>query len=759
MIFQLKLDGTMTNIASEPLYQGGNNINTLYCIAPYKSPVALIATFTLPDNTTSAPYPMEYKGTLADAFPSGTLNNLPSGYTENWSVYSLVLQYGVTEQAGTLKCSIIATTDYTVTSTSVTYNTRVNSYNLQMTVQESSLLIPPSTWEEDQWETLISLYSQYITALQSRATALENKVGSDTLQTTASTLTGAVNELHSETTSLDTRLDTAESDIDDLEEKVGTATLAIGSDLSVAVNVLNTNVTNIGTSVATVTATANANKEHIGTLANLNTPTKTDLVTAVNETYNIAINAEHAVTYDNIQLMVASLNGLASTALKAGDIIWIRTRGGVPDLWVSSRESTSVQYTYTTDEAFIAELESGTVQVGYFKVDVLESGIVGENGIAWSDVSVATSAWVSDTSVDNFFYRAFIPLVTDDGLVTASKLPTVTFSALDASTGNFAPIAQTTAGGIYIWAKQIPSATITIKSILITASKSKMDFQLGNFDMVIRTQSEFNDLVTMLNAGTLPSNINSIAFIGSGKRFDSYYALHYDEFYDFTHSGQGLKFPTTVRNIKGFGNPVIKNTAFKTTATLDAEIYWLQKDTGVSTNMFAGYTSSLEGITFCVEPSTTDTLADCGILFGAQHIKNVLAMFNVSSVTYAGGDVYGLKQCEYINECMAIVFGKNSVSNKTLYGFTDCVRINMSTAGVQDNATLSGTSAIGFEGCTMISNCTSEAISDNGTCYGYDTIDYATNCQTDNPSEHALTSKWTGTNTHISADTCDGYSA
>ena len=83
-----------------------------------------------------------------------------------------------------------------------------------------------------------------------RIDALETLCGSETLVTTAQTLTGAVNELAGELdaiSTLDTRLTSAEGDITALQTKVGSATLTTtAQDLSGAVNELDAELSTLG---------------------------------------------------------------------------------------------------------------------------------------------------------------------------------------------------------------------------------------------------------------------------------------------------------------------------------------------------------------------------------------------------------------------------------------------------------------------------------------------------------------------------------
>ena len=77
--------------------------------------------------------------------------------------------------------------------------------------------------------------------------------------------------------------------------------------------------------------------------------------------------------------------------------------------------------------------------------------------------SVATSAWTSNTTYDGYPYRA---AVACSG-VTADMFAEVVLSPTYATSGNFAPVCDTYAGGVYIYAKAVPDAMITIPTIIV----------------------------------------------------------------------------------------------------------------------------------------------------------------------------------------------------------------------------------------------------------------------------------------------------
>ena len=82
--------------------------------------------------------------------------------------------------------------------------------------------------------------------------------------------------------------------------------------------------------------------------------------------------------------------------------------------------------------------------------------------LTFTNKSVAASAFVSNSTYSDFPYRAAVALTG----VTAAMVPEVFFGLTDAMSGNFAPVAESYAGGVYIYAAAKPSATITIPTIL-----------------------------------------------------------------------------------------------------------------------------------------------------------------------------------------------------------------------------------------------------------------------------------------------------
>ena len=79
----------------------------------------------------------------------------------------------------------------------------------------------------------------------------------------------------------------------------------------------------------------------------------------------------------------------------------------------------------------------------------------------FSGVSVAASAWVSESTYAAYPYAASIACPG----VTASHVPEVVFGATEAASGNFAPVALSGSGTVKIYAATKPTAAITVQSI------------------------------------------------------------------------------------------------------------------------------------------------------------------------------------------------------------------------------------------------------------------------------------------------------
>lgn len=82
--------------------------------------------------------------------------------------------------------------------------------------------------------------------------------------------------------------------------------------------------------------------------------------------------------------------------------------------------------------------------------------------LTFTSIAVSTSAFASDSTYTDYPYRAAVAL---EG-VTASMIPEVVFPVSALANNDFAPVAECYNGGVYIYAEGVPSAAITIPTII-----------------------------------------------------------------------------------------------------------------------------------------------------------------------------------------------------------------------------------------------------------------------------------------------------
>ena len=82
--------------------------------------------------------------------------------------------------------------------------------------------------------------------------------------------------------------------------------------------------------------------------------------------------------------------------------------------------------------------------------------------LQFNNVSVSASKFVSNTTYEDFAYRAAVAL---DG-VMSSMIPEVIFGVADAISGNFSPVTESYNGGIYLYAADKPEGNTVIPTII-----------------------------------------------------------------------------------------------------------------------------------------------------------------------------------------------------------------------------------------------------------------------------------------------------
>lgn len=83
--------------------------------------------------------------------------------------------------------------------------------------------------------------------------------------------------------------------------------------------------------------------------------------------------------------------------------------------------------------------------------------------LTFTNTVVEAASFAADETYGDFPYRAAVPFTGAAEAMT----PEVVFGVTDAMSGTFAPVAESYAGGVYIYAAEIPSAAVTIPTILL----------------------------------------------------------------------------------------------------------------------------------------------------------------------------------------------------------------------------------------------------------------------------------------------------
>ena len=94
-------------------------------------------------------------------------------------------------------------------------------------------------------------------------------------------------------------------------------------------------------------------------------------------------------------------------------------------------------------------------------------GDTGEAHLQFKNVQVAANAFVADTTYDGYPFRAAITLSG----VTSTMAPTVCFGVAQATSGDYAPVADSYNGGVYLYAKKTNDALFSIPFISLEVTE------------------------------------------------------------------------------------------------------------------------------------------------------------------------------------------------------------------------------------------------------------------------------------------------
>lgn len=473
MIFYCDLQGNLKAFQNETVYQGSNNVTTIYVVAPFSRPVGLNISFTKPNKLVTSPAVMKWVGTLGNVKIPVSFVNIPEQFTDTYNVWAYALPYSITEQNGVVGVSVNAViADSVDASGNQAYKGNLTTFTGQFTVAYSALPEPPTDipteWTQDKVLDLLNNY--YNDAIQ--------KIGEmNTLKTNAKdTLVKAINEVFDEIASTNATI----GDLSDLTTDEKTTIVGAINEVDAHANTAQQTADNAKELANTGISKAEQAQSTANTAVNTANEAKTKAQTAENNANSAVDKANNAVGKANEAIMkadakatsigfmtakdaVTALNGYPRTQLKGGDTIWI-VEAGTPDLWVTEVAQESVPYNYTTKDKFNQDLVDNTVlQIGYFKTAYQESDGKPVT-IAWQNVSIKTTDWVASTEFADFPYEAKINL-TD--FVDYKTVPQVVFDIADTMSGNYAPICKSGDKCVYIYGKV--NTAITLKTVITFA--------------------------------------------------------------------------------------------------------------------------------------------------------------------------------------------------------------------------------------------------------------------------------------------------
>lgn len=161
MLYFLNLDGTMTLAEPQRVFQGSNNVNTVYVLSAIAPPTALEISFTLPSGLTTAYYPMIYNGATDEYTVPNT--------TTTVYLRSFLLTSNITAEVGTVGVSVNA-----VYSNADGTTGNQTSFTGSFNVEYSSIPETVTTGTADELQQALDLLSQYYTQQQSIITGGTN---------------------------------------------------------------------------------------------------------------------------------------------------------------------------------------------------------------------------------------------------------------------------------------------------------------------------------------------------------------------------------------------------------------------------------------------------------------------------------------------------------------------------------------------------------------------------------------------------------
>ena len=491
MIFYCDLQGNLKAFQNETVYQGSNNVTTIYVVAPFSRPVGLNISFTKPNKLVTSPAIMKWVGTLGNVKIPVSFVNIPEQFTDTYNVWAYALPYSITEQNGVVGVSVNAViADSVDASGQQAYKGNLTTFTGQFTVAYSALPSPPTDipteWTQDKVLDLLNNYYndaiQKIGEMNTLKTDVKdtlvkaiNEVFDEIATTNATigdlsnlttdektTIVGAINEVDAHSDANKTEMGNLSALTTDEKATLVGAINEVDNHADNAIGLANNAVATANSAVATANE-AKTTAQTAENNANSAVDKADSAIDRANKAYEKAANNVYAVGFMTLQEAITAVNGYDNTVLKTNDNILVVAQGS-PDLYVTSVEATNIPYNFTTVDKFNDDLVKNTVlQIGYYKVAFYETD--GQPvTVAYQNVVVKSTDWVASTEFADFPYEAKIPL---SNFVDYKTVPQVVFDIADTMSGNYAPICKSGDKCVYIYGKV--QNEITLKTVITFA--------------------------------------------------------------------------------------------------------------------------------------------------------------------------------------------------------------------------------------------------------------------------------------------------
>lgn len=195
---------------------------------------------------------------------------------------------------------------------------------------------------------------------------------------------------------------------------------------------------------------------------------------AVGKRGGVAVSSTDETYHNNSKYYAERSNSYASTATSAASVATTVKNEAVAAKTDAQAAQAAAEAAQAAAELVGEQVQNSaniiqnTVDIVAAKESIWDSKANGTHDhpgyakmLTFANKQATTSAWAASSVYSGFSFQATI---TCSG-VTANHVPDVVFGPVEATSGNYAPVAQSAANSITIYARSKPSATITIPMI------------------------------------------------------------------------------------------------------------------------------------------------------------------------------------------------------------------------------------------------------------------------------------------------------